>query len=464
MTDPSSLRGSARRIFPLAWPVTVGQVAVLGFSTVDTVLLARHDVVDLAALAIGASAYVTVFVGLMGVLLAISPIAGRFYGAGDRPAAGRQLEQAIWLALMMTVFGAGLLLMPQPFLALAHASPAVAGKVQAYLQALAVALPAALMFTAYRGFNTAISRPKAVMAMQLGGLALKVPLSMLLVNGTAWGPVNIPPLGLTGCGIATAIVMWCQWLAALTLLRRDPFYRPFRLWAHGLARPQRDPIMAQLRLGVPMGLAILIEVSGFTFMAFFISRLGATPLAGHQIAVNLVALLFMLPLGLANGTSTLVAQRIGAGDARDAHRLGWHGVWIAGLLASVLGGAVFLLREPILRLYTHDATIVAAALPLLAWVALFHIGDALQCAASFVLRAWHVATVPVVIYAVALWGVGLGGGYAAAFGHLGMPALQGARGFWIASTSSLLLAAALLCALLAWVMKQKTRAGLSHAG
>jgi multidrug resistance protein, MATE family len=450
-----SLQHSARRIFPLAWPVVVGQVAVLGFSTVDTVLLARHDVVDLAALAIGASAYVTVFVGLMGVLLAVAPIAGRFYGAGDRAAAGRQLEQAVWLAVMMAAAGAALLLVPQPFLALAHATPAVAAKVHAYLGALALALPAALMFTAYRGFNTAISRPKAVMAMQLGGLGLKVPLSMLLVDGVALGPLQIPPLGLTGCGIATAVVMWCQLLAAWTLLRRDPFYRPFELWRHGLGRPQREPIVAQLRLGVPMGLAILIETSGFTFMAFFISRLGDTPLAGHQIAVNLVALLFMLPLGLANGTATLVAQRIGAGDPADARRLGWHGVQVAGLLAAGLGGTVFLLREPILRLYTHDPVIVAAALPLLAWVALFHIGDAVQCVTSFVLRAWHVANVPVVIYAVALWGIGLGGGYAAAFGAGGWQVLAGARGFWFASTSALVLAAVALCVLLAWVMKQK---------
>jgi MATE family multidrug resistance protein len=459
-----SLQHSARRIFPLAWPVVVGQVAVLGFSTVDTVLLARHDVVDLAALAIGASAYVTVFVGLMGVLLAVAPIAGRFYGAGDRPAAGRQLEQAVWLAVMMAAAGAALLLVPQPFLALAHATPAVAAKVHAYLGALALALPAALMFTAYRGFNTAISRPKAVMAMQLGGLALKVPLTMLLVDGVALGPVHIPALGLTGCGIATAVVMWCQLLAAWTLLRRDPFYRPFELWRHGLGRPQREPIVAQLRLGVPMGLAILIETSGFTFMAFFISRLGDTPLAGHQIAVNLVALLFMLPLGLANGTATLVAQRIGAGDPADARRLGWHGVQVAGLLAAALGGTVFLLREPILRLYTHDPVIVAAALPLLAWVALFHIGDAVQCVTSFVLRAWHVANVPVVIYAVALWGIGLGGGYAAAFGAGGWQALAGARGFWFASTSALVLAAVALCVLLAWVMKEKAREGSATTG
>ena len=450
------LRASAGRILPLAWPVIVGQLAVLGFSTIDTLLLARHDALDLAALALGASAYVTVFVGLMGVLLAVSPIVGRLHGAGRHEDAGAQLQQGAWLALMLAVLGGALLAFPEPFFRVSQASPTVEAKVRAYLHALAFALPAALMFTVYRAFNTAVSRPKAVMALQLGGLALKVPLSMLLVGGAALGPWQVPAMGLTGCGIATAVVMWCQLLGGLTLLRRDPFYARFGLWRHGLDAPRREAIAALLKLGVPIGLSTLIEVSGFTFMAFFIARLGPVQLAGHQIAANLVAMLFMLPLGLANATSTLVAQRIGAADLRDAGRIGWHGLQLAGLVAATIGLAVFALRRQVLGLYTPDPVIVAAALPLVAWVALFHLGDALQCLASFVLRAWHVATLPVAIYALALWGVGLGGGYVLAFGGLALPAaLSHAAGFWAASTASLAVAAAALVALLAWVLRQK---------
>jgi MATE family multidrug resistance protein len=443
------LRDSARRIFPLAWPVFIGQLAVLGFGTTDTVLLARHSAVDLAALAVGVSAYVTVFVGLMGVVLAIGPIVGQLYGARRLREAGEQLHQAVWLALALSALGSVLLLFPQPFLSMAKATPEVAGKVQAYLRALAFALPAALLFTVYRGFNNAVSRPKAVMALQIGGLACKIPLSLLLVRGLD-GPLHVPALGVTGCGVATAIVMWCQLGIAWTVLRRDAFYQRFELWHHGLNRPAWQPLAAQLKLGIPMGLSILIEVTGFTFMAIFISRIGPVAVAGHQIAANLVSLLFMLPLGLANGTSTLVAQRIGAGDVVDARRLGWHGLQIGGTIAALLGSTVFLLRKSVVGLYTHDPLIAAAALPLLAWVALFHIGDALQSVTSFVLRAWHVATVPVVIYALSLWGVGLGGGWLLA--ESGALGLHGARGFWAASTLSLLVVSGALVSLLAWVM------------
>ena len=172
-----SLADSARRIATLAWPVLIGQLSVLAFSTVDTLLVARYAAVDLAALAIGSSAYITVFIGFMGVVMAISPIVGQLFGAGQQAQAGRQAHQAVWVALGLSVVGSLLLAFPYPFLALSKATPEVADKVRGYLLVLAFSLPASLMFTVYRGFNTAVSRPKAVMLIQLAGLALKVPLS-----------------------------------------------------------------------------------------------------------------------------------------------------------------------------------------------------------------------------------------------------------------------------------------------
>ena len=107
---------SARRIAPLAWPVFVGQLAVLAFSTVDTLMAARSSALDLAALAIGGAAYISIFIGLMGVVLAVGPIAGQLFGARRHADSGVQLFQAMWLALMLAVPGCTLLLFPEPFL------------------------------------------------------------------------------------------------------------------------------------------------------------------------------------------------------------------------------------------------------------------------------------------------------------------------------------------------------------
>ncbi len=453
-----------QRILPLAWPVIVGQVAVLAFGTIDTVLVARHSPADLAAFAVGAAAYITIFVGFMGVVLAVSPIVGQLFGAGRLEAAGDELHQAIWLALALSLLGCTLLMFPQPFLWIAKASPEMAERVRGYLTALSVALPASLLFTVFRGFNTAISRPKAVMVLQVAGLVLKLPLSAALVFG--WPAAGVPELGVTGAGLATAIALWGQWLLAMWVLRRDPSYAPFKLWGRGLHAPDRRALWALLRLGVPMGLGILIEVTGFSMMALLISRIGALPVAGHQIAVNIVSMMFMLPLGLANAAGTLVAQRVGAGDLADARRLGWHGLLLGLLLSAVLALGVFLNRGSVIGLYTAEASVAAAALPLLAWMVVFHIADAAQTIAAFVLRAWRIATVPMFIYAGSLWGVGLIGGYTLAFdltGHTPEP-LHGAPGFWAAATLGLVSAGLALVGLMWLKLNPPRPAPASPAG
>jgi len=450
---------SARRIAPLAWPVIVGQISMLAYSTVDTVMVGRASSTDLAALAVGAAAYITIFIGMMGVLMALSPIVGQLYGAGRHEEAGRQVHQAVWVALGLGVLGSVLLLFPQPFLSLARAGPEVASRVHGYLLALAFSLPASLMFTVFRAFNTAVSRPKEAMKLQLAGLLIKIPLTVLLVLGLP--ALGVPQMGVVGCGIATAVAMWAQAIAAGVMLRRDPFYGRFRLLGRGLDRPDFAALRQHMKLGIPMGAGIMIEVTGFTFMAIFISRLGTTPVAGHQIAINLVSVLFMVPFGVGNAAGTLVAQSVGAGQHRAARRLGWHGLLIGCSVAALLGCIVYLLRVPLLALYSRDAAVLAAALPLVAWLALFHVADAAQTIAAFVLRAYKIATVPMVIYVAALWGVGLGGGYVLAFDVPGNvpPALQGAPGYWFAATAGLVLAGAALSAFMAWVFRQQRAAG-----
>ncbi len=453
---------NARRIAHLAWPVFVGQIAVLAFSTVDTVMAARVSAIDLAALAVGAAVYVSIFLGLMGTVLAIGPIAGQLFGAGRLREAGHEGEQAVWLALALAVPGCIALAFPEPFLALASVDGVVAAKVRAYLHGLGFALPPALVFTVFRGFNVAVSRPKAVMALQIAGLALKVPLTAALVFGLALpGPLDgwrLPALGTAGCGIATAIVMWLQAGAAIVLLRRDPFYARFGL-GRRLSPPAWTSLGPLLRLGVPMGLSILVEVTGFTFMAFFVARFGATAVAGHQIAANMVALMFMLPLAIGNSTGTLVAQAIGAADPAAAKRLGWHGMAIGCGLGVAVAGAVYAGRHVLVHAYTDNASIVAAALPIVAWLALFHVVDAAQTVAAFVLRAWRIATLPLLVYGVAVWGIGLGGGYAIAFDRSGRTPewAHGAQGFWAMGAAGLLVTALGLVALLVFTARMPAR-------
>jgi MATE family multidrug resistance protein len=168
----------------------------------------------------------------------------------------------------------------------------------------------------------------------------------------------------------------------------------------------------------------------------------------------------MVPMSLANATGTLVAPRLGARDSGDAWRLARHGAVLTLALALAGGILVALLRVPLVGLYTSKPLVAAAAVPLLAWVAVFHLADASQTYAGVLLRAWRIATITFVVNAAAMWGVGLLGGYVLAFDLWpgGTPAgLRGAPGFWAAGTVGLVLAAIGLGAVLARLLKRLER-------
>lgn len=434
----SGLRQHGRKIALLAWPILLGQLAVIANGVIDTAMTARFSSTDLAALAVGSSIYISIFVGLNGVLHALSPVIGQLFGAKRFTEIGWEVKQGSWLAAFLTIIGSFILLFPQPLLALANTSPEIQEKVTLYLHTLMLALPASLGFRIYASLNTAISRPKMVMAIQIGALALKIPLNSLFI----FGGLGLPAFGGPGCAIATAITAWLSFLLGLALMRSLSSYRTFALFGSGFVKPSWQAQRALLKLGIPIGLSYLIEVTAYTFMALFIARLGDTAVAGHQITANFGTVLYMLPLSIASATAVLVAQAIGAHQMKAARQIGYAGISLAAVLSVASGLVIWHAREWIVRAYTPDPEVIRVALPLFLFIAFYQLFDAIQVTTAFVLRAYKVAIIPTLMYALALWGIGLGGGYILGLNpfQLSMPGfLQGPAGFWIANSTSLAL-------------------------
>jgi MATE family multidrug resistance protein len=314
------------------------------------------------------------------------------------------------------------------------------------LHALALSVPASLLFRVFYGFSTAISRPRTVMALTLIGLVLKVPLNAVFM----YGNLGAPELGSTGCAVATAIISWIVCALAWVWCWFDPGYRPFRVFARW-SWPDVKALGRILSLGLPIGLTFLVDVTGFTFMALFIARLGPIYSAAHQIAANLAALAFMLPLALGNAASVVVGQSLGAHQYARARTAGLAGIALALVCAAVVGACLFWFAAGVAGLYTGDAALRRVAAVLIAFVAVYHQFDALQAVAVNVLRGYKRAVVPMLIYAVALWGVGLGGGYVIGLTSVDLAWLDlrtplGAQGFWLAAIASLVLASSLVTA------------------
>jgi MATE family multidrug resistance protein len=456
MAEAAALRApdtSSRALLKLAWPLFVANLAVVGNGTIDAIMAGRLSATDLAAVAIGSSIYITIYIGFMGVLQALSPIAGHHYGAHRWRAIGDDVQQALWLSLLLTAVGLPLVLATDVWLGFARAEAGVAGVATLYLQAIAFGLPAALATRVFVALNAAVARPKVTMAINLTALALKAPLNLVFMHGAG----SLPALGGAGAGVATALLSWLMLGLSLAVWRFDPYYARFRSTeVHG---PRWPALREQLKLGVPIGLSTLFEVTSFTFMAVLIARLGTAAVAGHQIVANLIAILFMVPLSLGIATSVLVAQSLGAGNAKVARRAALRGFRIAFGIALSAAAGLWLLREPIVSLYTSDPAVAAVALSLLGLGAVFHLFDAGQGVAGFVLRGYKSTFWPMVIYGVALWGIGLGGGYWIGLNATPFGPPRGPLGFWEAATVALAVAALLLCLLAAMVSKERVARG-----
>lgn len=415
----------------LGWPVFIAQFAIMANGLIDTLMAGRYGTEDLAAIGIGASIYATLFITLMGVLFAVTPIASQLYGAGRHQAIGEEIRQAGWLALALAAISFVMLRHPEPLLALSQLTPAVEAKVRAYLDAISWAVPAALLFRVFQSFATAVSRPRVVMTLNLVGLGLKVPLNAAFMYGFA----GLPGLGAPGCAVATAVIAWLSCIAAWLYCSREPDLRRFGVlsrWSWPRARAQGHLVA----LGLPIGFTILVDVTSFTFMALFVARFGPQYSGAHQIAANVAALSFMLPLALGHATSVLVGQAIGAGDPKRARVTGLVGIRLGVTLSLGIGAAIFLGAGFIASLYSADPDVRAIGAGLLALVALYHVVDAEQAVAVNVVRAYKKTGVPMVIYVLALWLLGLGGGYALGVaGWLGEPLR--AAGFWIGAIAGM---------------------------
>jgi MATE family multidrug resistance protein len=446
MQQPAS---STRELIHLAWPMLVAQLAMMANAVIDTAMAGRLTVIDLAAVGIAASIMATILMSLVSVLFALPPIIAQLYGANRNDEIGREIHQGVWISLALALVAVLLLLFPGPFIAISDLQPAVETKVRAYLAASVWGVPAAFALRMFFAFSIGIGRPRPVMFFNLLSLALKIPLNALFM----YGLLGIPSMGAAGAAVATSIDAWFMAALAWGWCLRHPNYAEFKLRRRFTA-PDFTAIREFLKLGIPIGLTFIADVTAFTFMALFIARLGPVFSGAHQIAANLAALAFMIPLSLGNATSVLVGQALGGEQPQRARRICWEATRL-GMSIALAVCVIFWLGAPyIAAFYTIDVQVQAVAIPLIVMVGIYHVGDALQAITVNALRGYKNSVVPMVIYTVTLWVPGLGGGILLGLTNTLGPA-QGAAGFWLAGIGSIWLVGGLMAAYLNVTAKKK---------
>jgi MATE family multidrug resistance protein len=254
-------------------------------------------------------------------------------------------------------------------------------------------------------------------------------------------------MGSAGCALSTTIVNWLVCALAWMRVATSRAYREHHVFSRW-SWPRWAELRHLLALGLPIGGTFLVDVTSFTFMALFVARLGAVTSAAHQIASNVAAVMYMLPLATASAVGVLVGQAIGARDFALARSRGLAGLAIALVVAVGSAATLVVLAGSVASFYTTDAQVRALTASLLVLVACYHLSDALQAVTVNALRGYKRAVVPLLINATGMWVVGLGGGVVIGLG--GAPILRaaglrvplGVQGFWIAAAIGMAVATA----------------------
>ena len=443
----SPLRQEARSQLLLALPILGGQLAQTANGFVDTVMAGRVSPVDLAAVAVGASVWVPVYLFMTGVLMSATPVLSRKLGAQAYHRINPIAQQGLWLALGLGLLATLALRSMAPVLEWMEVDAALRPKVAGYLNALSWGMPGAAVFLTLRSYTEAMSHTRPVLLISVIGLLINIPSNYVLI----YGKFGLPAMGGVGCGWATSLVFWCMALMMGGYIQHHPVYAIARF---NLKKTRFETRTAWyiFRLGLPVGLSIFFEVSIFAMIALLISSLGPTVVAGHQVALNFTGLLFMIPLSLAIATTVRVGHGRGQGNIA-AVRLAVRSAMLMTVMIGVTAGSLlFLLRHQVPWLYSNDSDVRAIASSLLLFAALYQLSDAWQVTVSGALRGFEDTTIPMFITLLAYWGIGLPVGYALALTDLLVPAM-GPEGFWIGLLCGLSAAAVMLSIRLAHRLK-----------
>ena len=422
-TSGGHLAAELGETLKLAVPIALTQLGQIAMMTTDLAFIGRLGGEAVAAASLAQTIFFVSFTFGMGVVSAVAPLAAQAFGARDPRLVRRALRTGLWAALLISLPLMALPMRGEPILLMLGQAPATAHLAQQYLFGLTWSILPALWFLAIRGFMSAVNRPQPILWITLAA----IPANAALVYPLLYGAFGLPRLGLFGVGLATSIVNGGTFLAGLWFAARR---RPFRKY-HLLGRIWRVDwrLMRQLVvIGAPISISFLLEYGLFGAAGLLMGLIGTTALAAHQIALQVTAILFMVPFGIGMAATVRVGQGLGRHDASA--------VWRAGLVATLLGVAVVAAltlvviasRLSIAEIFLGEGADPAIELTatLLLVGATFFIADGVQTIAAGSLRGMNDTRIPLLFAVISYWLIGF-----PAACMLGFRTELGAVGVWI---------------------------------
>lgn len=428
-----------RRLIKLAWPLLIAQITQMLMGVSDTIIAGRYSAVDMAAVALGFSITIPIMSFIQGIALAIPPLIARLHGARHHDNVANATQQAGYLLLMVSVIPFGSAFYSADIVSLFPMESALANITADYVFYVFLTFPAFAVYQWSRNYCEALGHTKPSMLITVIGLIVNIAGNFLFV----YGGFGIEAMGGAGCGVATGLVFIAMAIATVVYVVYAPRLSQFHLFANW-HKPALDIIAETFRLGLPIAMTVLFEVTLFAVIALLLAPFGANVVAAHQIALNFSALMFMFPLSMGMATSIRVSYRLGQQRVAQAKLAVKSALTIGLVVACITACFTLLAKGLIIKLYTSDAEVFGISYQLLIFAAIFQFSDAVQVISANALRGYKDTTAMFYITFCAYWLIGLPLGILLGTTDYLTSEPLAANGFWIGIIAGLTSAALML--------------------
>jgi MATE family multidrug resistance protein len=454
--SPASLwRAEARATLLLAYPLILTNLAQALIHATDIILLGWVGPETLAAGALGVNIFTAFLVFGMGLVMASAPIMAREIGARFNSVRDvrRTVRQAMWAAVAIAIPFWIILWHSEPILLAFGQDPDLSANAARFIHALQWGLLPFLFFLILRSFISALERP--VWSLVIGGVS--VLFNALINYALIFGKVGFPAFGLVGAGIGSALTNSLMFLGLALVVTLHPHFRRYHLFGR-FWRADWERFCAVWKLGLPIAITLMLEVTIFNAAIFLMGLIGTTSLAAHAIAIQIAALSFMVPLGLSQAATVRVGLAFGRKDPEGIMRAGWTAFMVGTGFMATMACILIAFPQPLVFLFLDEsnpanAPVIALAISFLFVAALFQIFDGAQVVGAGMLRGLHDTTTPLVYAAMGYWVVGLGVGVGLGFG-LGWQGI----GIWTGLAAGLAVVSVLM--IVRWMRRESL--GLIH--
>ena len=406
-----------RALARLAVPIATVQVGLILMGVVDTIVVGHVSATELAAASLGNLYVFGLAVFGIGTLWSLDPIVSQAMGARDHRAASLGIQRGVALACLM----GGLITLacvPAPWIFHLLGQPAeVVPRAAAFVWVSAPSMIALMLFVALRQTLQAMKHTRAILITIVAGNVVNLLLNLVFV----FGRFGLPAMGATGSALSTTLGRWFMLALLLHLSRAEfgPMLWPFRRESFA-----RGPLTATLRLGLPIGIQASVEFATFASITVMAGWLGAEAIGGHQVAINLASLSYMVPAGIGSAAAVLVGHAIGEGDAPHARRVAASALLVAAGFMALMALLMLAIPGVFAHAYTSVPGVVAIAVALIPIAGVFQVFDGVQVVAAGVLRGAGDTRAAMLANVLGFWLIGmpvsLGLGFGAKFGVTGL--------------------------------------------